>query len=262
MNIKLRIQYLEKIPHKTFRGQSALTDILSNLNEQSLLEKINYIALNDSSRRKKIKSAKSLVEESRDWKDIVFELSVDKTAADDYLIKARLENPILWLLMSFGKDKLQELCKTILEQWKELLVELNKKYSDSLFFGPTLAVEVYDLQYTALRPERNHPLVRNNEVVSVFSKKFQKQHRLGNIKELNRLFKTELPATATIEEKGDLVFFRTNGRGVISHVGMVIENDGEEIKFIHSSTSKGVIISSTKEPYYKRTFAQANRVIM
>jgi murein DD-endopeptidase / murein LD-carboxypeptidase len=63
-------------------------------------------------------------------------------------------------------------------------------------------------------------------------------------------------------KKGDLVFFRTNGRSAINHVGMVIENDGEEIKFIHSSTSKGVIISSTKEPYYKRTFAQANRVIM
>lgn len=66
----------------------------------------------------------------------------------------------------------------------------------------------------------------------------------------------------TEAKKGDLVFFRTNGRGSINHVGMVIENDGEEIKFIHSSTSKGVIISSTKEPYYKRTFAQANRVIM
>jgi lipoprotein Spr len=63
-------------------------------------------------------------------------------------------------------------------------------------------------------------------------------------------------------KKGDLVFFRTNGRSAINHVGMVVENDGEEIKFIHSSTSKGVIISSTKEPYYKRTFAQANRVIM
>jgi len=62
-------------------------------------------------------------------------------------------------------------------------------------------------------------------------------------------------------KKGDLIFFRTNGRG-ISHVGMVVENDGDEIKFIHSSTSKGVIISSTKEPYYKRTFVQANRVIM
>ena len=62
-------------------------------------------------------------------------------------------------------------------------------------------------------------------------------------------------------KKGDLVFFRTNGRDSINHVGIVIEADSEEIKFIHSSTQKGVIISSTKEPYYKRTFAQANRVL-
>ncbi|HOD10139.1 MAG TPA: NlpC/P60 family protein, partial [Flavobacterium sp.] len=35
----------------------------------------------------------------------------------------------------------------------------------------------------------------------------------------------------------------------------------DEIKFIHSSTSLGVIISSTNESYYKRTFAQINRVL-
>ncbi len=62
-------------------------------------------------------------------------------------------------------------------------------------------------------------------------------------------------------KKGDLVFFRTNGRSVINHVGIVVESDGEEIKFIHSSTQRGVIISSTKEPYYSRSFAQANRVL-
>ncbi len=62
-------------------------------------------------------------------------------------------------------------------------------------------------------------------------------------------------------KKGDLVFFKTNGRDSINHVGIVVAADGEEIKFIHSSTQKGVIISSTKEPYYKRTFAQANRVL-
>lgn len=60
---------------------------------------------------------------------------------------------------------------------------------------------------------------------------------------------------------GDLIFFRTNGRSVINHVGMVTEVSDDEIKFIHSSTQSGVIISSTKEPYYQRTFAQANRVI-
>jgi murein DD-endopeptidase / murein LD-carboxypeptidase len=61
--------------------------------------------------------------------------------------------------------------------------------------------------------------------------------------------------------KGDLVFFRTSGKHIINHVGLVIETTPEEIKFIHSSTTKGVIISSTKEPYYQRTFVQANRIL-
>lgn len=62
-------------------------------------------------------------------------------------------------------------------------------------------------------------------------------------------------------QKGDLIFFRTNGKSVINHVGMVTEISDDEIKFIHSSTQKGVIISSTKEPYYGRNFAQANRIL-
>ncbi|PKB15773.1 LysM peptidoglycan-binding domain-containing protein [Flavobacterium sp. 5] len=62
-------------------------------------------------------------------------------------------------------------------------------------------------------------------------------------------------------QKGDLIFFRTNGRSHINHVGMVIEVGEGEIKFIHSSTHSGVIVSSTKEPYYHKNFAQVNRVL-
>ncbi|GGE95473.1 peptidoglycan endopeptidase [Flavobacterium limi] len=62
-------------------------------------------------------------------------------------------------------------------------------------------------------------------------------------------------------QKGDLIFFKTNGRSRINHVGMVVEVVDEEIKFVHSSTHGGVIISSTKEPYYERTFSQVNRVL-
>ena len=61
-------------------------------------------------------------------------------------------------------------------------------------------------------------------------------------------------------KKGDLIFFRTNRKSIINHVGMVTEVLPDEIKFIHSATSSGVIISSTKEPYYSTTFAQANRI--
>lgn len=62
-------------------------------------------------------------------------------------------------------------------------------------------------------------------------------------------------------QKGDLIFFKTNGRRHINHVGMVIDVVEDEIKFIHSSTHSGVIISSTKESYYRRNFAQVNRVL-
>jgi cell wall-associated NlpC family hydrolase len=62
-------------------------------------------------------------------------------------------------------------------------------------------------------------------------------------------------------QKGDLIFFKTNGRRQINHVGMVVEVNENEIKFIHSSTSNGVIISSTKEHYYGKNFTQINRVV-
>lgn len=62
-------------------------------------------------------------------------------------------------------------------------------------------------------------------------------------------------------KKGDLIFFKTNGRSQINHVGMVVEVCEGEIKFIHSSVSNGVIISSTKEKYYEKNFSQINRVL-
>ena len=62
-------------------------------------------------------------------------------------------------------------------------------------------------------------------------------------------------------KKGDLIFFKTRGRSVINHVGMVVEVLGDEIKFIHASSSNGVMISSTKEAYYRRAFAQINKVL-
>jgi cell wall-associated NlpC family hydrolase len=63
-------------------------------------------------------------------------------------------------------------------------------------------------------------------------------------------------------QKGDLIFFATFGGHRVSHVGMITEvtPDGE-IKFIHSATSSGVIVSSINESYYSRTFVQINRVI-
>ena len=62
-------------------------------------------------------------------------------------------------------------------------------------------------------------------------------------------------------KKGDLLFFITNGKNQrINHVGLVVEA-GKEIKFIHATTSRGVLISSLKEGYWKYAFVKATRVL-
>ncbi|RUT68403.1 peptidoglycan endopeptidase [Flavobacterium cupreum] len=70
-----------------------------------------------------------------------------------------------------------------------------------------------------------------------------------------------MKVSANEAQKGDLIFFKTNGRRHINHVGMVVEVADGEIKFVHSSTHGGVMISSTKEAYYGRNFSQVNRVL-
>ncbi len=62
-------------------------------------------------------------------------------------------------------------------------------------------------------------------------------------------------------KRGDLIFFINRGQNRINHVGMIVEVNDDEIKFIHSSTQSGVVISSLKEPYYKKTFTQVNRIL-
>jgi LysM repeat protein len=62
-------------------------------------------------------------------------------------------------------------------------------------------------------------------------------------------------------QKGDLIFFKTNGRRQINHVGMVVEVNDGDIKFIHASVGGGVIISSIKERYYSKKVSQINRVL-
>lgn|SRR5699024_503183 len=62
-------------------------------------------------------------------------------------------------------------------------------------------------------------------------------------------------------QPGDLLFFKTSRRNIINHVGIVVEVSGKDIQFIHSSTSRGVIISSITENYWKQAFTEARRIL-
>jgi cell wall-associated NlpC family hydrolase len=52
--------------------------------------------------------------------------------------------------------------------------------------------------------------------------------------------------------EGDLVFFDFDGQK-FSHVGVYLVNN----KFVHTSTSKGVIISDLRDPWYYKYFSRA-----
>lgn len=62
---------------------------------------------------------------------------------------------------------------------------------------------------------------------------------------------------------GDLVFFEGNSRnGRVGHVGIVSDtHKNGRFSFIHASTSYGVIISSSEEPYYRARYLRGGRVI-
>jgi hypothetical protein len=59
-------------------------------------------------------------------------------------------------------------------------------------------------------------------------------------------------------QEGDLVFFSTSSRSKtrVSHVGIYLK----ENKFLHASSSKGVIVSNLNENYYRRTWVSGGRV--
>jgi cell wall-associated NlpC family hydrolase len=64
-------------------------------------------------------------------------------------------------------------------------------------------------------------------------------------------------------EPGDLVFFATGKKKrQITHVGMVTERNGkDDIKFIHASSSLGVVETNIAADYYQKRFRVARRVI-
>jgi len=82
----------------------------------------------------------------------------------------------------------------------------------------------------------------------------------------NNVYRVDLPRTSREQaafckeisreelKEGDLVFFNT-GRG-ISHVGLYLLND----KFVHASTSMGVVISSLNETYWSRRYVKGGRI--
>lgn len=61
---------------------------------------------------------------------------------------------------------------------------------------------------------------------------------------------------------GDLIFFRRSAASSVFHVALVISNDREGLKVVHSTSSKGVRIDNvTTNSYWKGKVSTARRVL-
>ena len=56
-------------------------------------------------------------------------------------------------------------------------------------------------------------------------------------------------------EEGDLIFFKINSNS-ITHVGVYLRDN----KFVHASTTRGVLVNSLTETYYQKYFYSAGKL--
>lgn len=96
-------------------------------------------------------------------------------------------------------------------------------------------IDCSGLVYRTFKEGMNITLPRSTELQSQLGKRIRK----------NRL------------KAGDLVFFKTGSIFKSQHVGIYINNK----RFLHASTSRGVIISSLENQYWEDTYWQSRRVI-
>ncbi|MBT8252513.1 MAG: C40 family peptidase, partial [Bacteroidia bacterium] len=70
------------------------------------------------------------------------------------------------------------------------------------------------------------------------------------------------PVKTSKLKEGDLLFFKTSKtRRTINHVGLVTDVNKSGIRFIHATTSGGVITSSLNEDYWRKAFVGARRIL-
>ena len=84
--------------------------------------------------------------------------------------------------------------------------------------------------------------------------------------QLPRVSRDQATAGTSIKKEqlkiGDLVFFATGTPGRINHVGIVTNvSNPKDIKFIHASSSRGIMETSMAINYWVRTYMKAKRVV-
>ena len=136
---------------------------------------------------------------------------------------------ILFNSCSATKRTTSNVSKTKLESQFQLYKNIKYKYGGT----DTNGFDCSGFTLTVYKNAFNIKLPRTTEAMSTLGKKVSKRKL----------------------KPGDLVFFRPSRK--YDHVGIFIDNN----TFIHSSTSRGIIKSNLNNPYWKKKYRFAKRIL-
>lgn len=108
-------------------------------------------------------------------------------------------------------------------------------------------------------PYRYGGTTRNGIDCSAFMQQIYEVEGIELPRVSSRQAKVGMPVNKSELQKGDLIFFSTTSKYRITHVAMVMEVKENEVKFIHSGSSKGVSVESLNHPYWSARYRTARR---
>ena len=90
-----------------------------------------------------------------------------------------------------------------------------------------------------------------------------KERNISMPRSSSLLYKEGYKISLNKAKRGDLLFFKTTNktRSKINHVAIVTSVNNGVVKFIHATSSRGVIESTMLQDYWRKAFIEAKRVL-
>jgi len=165
---------------------------------------------------------------------------------------------ILLLFISFGSCKSSKRAKAKKNSTSEVFIKSNDRDTISL---KTKNIINYATQFEGVRYKWGGTTKSGMDCSGLVYEAFRANNIYLPRISRDMAKKGDKISLKTVSE-GDLLFFKTgNRRNSINHVGLVIHSVKGVIKFIHATSSIGVIVSSLTDSYWNSTFSEARRIL-
>jgi len=137
------------------------------------------------------------------------------------------------------------------EIYDSLGLKKNRKDNFALYKEAALWLHIPHVDGGSSRNGTDCSFLVHNIYKIVYNKNIERNSAGILTRNCKRISKSKL-------KEGDLVFFNTSGKSKsnVNHVGIYLKDH----KFLHASTSKGVIVSDLDDDYYQKAWICGGRV--